>query len=97
MDNIVAESLSAMPVERKDGTYALRIPLVLGQFTPGMMKTVMDTMTKFNLTSLRVTTAQRLNLEGIPKDKLDEVIASLGVKVDKVPPTVGVLYRCGSL
>ncbi|NDV21344.1 nitrite reductase [Desulfovibrio sp. JC022] len=95
MDNIVAESLTAMPVERKDGTYALRIPLNQGQMNPGMLKTVMETMTKFNLTSLRVTTGQRLNLEGIPKDKLEEVVASLGTKIDKVPPTVGVCTGVG--
>ncbi|NDV25255.1 nitrite reductase [Desulfovibrio sp. JC010] len=95
MDNIVAESLTAMPVERKDGTYALRIPLDQGKCTPGMMKTVMETMAKFDLTSVRVTTGQRLNLEGIPKEKLDEVIASLGTKIDKVPPTVGVCTGVG--
>lgn len=95
MDNIVAEPLVVMPVERKDDTYALRIALSQGEITPGMMKTVMETMTKFNLTSLRVTTGQRLNLEGIPKDKLEEVVASIGSSVKKAPPTVGVCTGVG--
>lgn len=95
MDNIVAEPVVVMPVERKNDTYALRICLSQGEFTPGMMKTVMETMAKFDLTSLRVTTGQRLNLEGIPKDKLDEVVDSIGSSVKKAPPTVGVCTGVG--
>lgn len=47
MDNIIAEPVVVMPVERKDGTYALRLCLTQGQLTAGMMKTVMETMSKF--------------------------------------------------
>jgi NAD(P)H-nitrite reductase large subunit len=95
MDNIVAEPLVVMPVERKNDTYALRIALNQGEFTPGMMKTVMEVMSKFNLTSLRVTSGQRLNLEGIAKDKLDEVVAAIGTSVKKAPPTVNVCTGVG--
>lgn len=95
MNNIVAEPVVVMPVERKDGTFALRICLSQGQLTMGMMKTVMETMDKFNLTSLRVTTGQRMNLEGIPKGKLDEVVESIGTAVKKAPPTVGVCTGVG--
>lgn len=95
MDNIVAESVVVMPVERKDGTYALRLCLNQGQLTAGMMKTVMETMSKFNLSSLRATTGQRMNLEGIPKDKLNEVVESLGTAVEKAPPGVSVCTGAG--
>lgn len=95
MDKIEAEKITVAPVERKNGTYALRLCLVHGQLTAGMMKTVMETMTRFNLTSLRATTGQRMNLEGIPKDKLNEVIESLGVAVEKTPPGVSVCTGAG--
>ncbi|WP_027721698.1 nitrite reductase [Maridesulfovibrio zosterae] len=95
MNNIVAEPIMVMPVERKDGTYALRLCLNQGQLTAGMMKTVMETMVKFNLTSLRATTGQRMNLEGIPKDKLGEVIESIGTAVEKAPPGVSVCTGAG--
>lgn len=95
MDNIVAEKLTVAPVERKDGTYALRLCIKHGQLTAGMMKTVMETMQKFNLNSLRATTGQRMNLEGIPKEKLNEVIESLGTSVEKAPPGVSVCTGAG--
>ena len=95
MNNIVAEKLTVAPVERKDGTYALRLCIKHGQLTVGMMKTVMDAMENFGLTSLRATTGQRMNLEGIPKDKLGEVIEALGTSVEKAPPGVSVCTGAG--
>jgi NAD(P)H-nitrite reductase large subunit len=82
--------LAVMPVERKDGTYALRLCLSQGEMTIGMVKRVMEAMDHFNLTTLRATTGQRMNLEGIPKDRLDEVVAALGTAVEKCPPGVSV-------
>lgn len=95
MDNITAEKITVAPVERKDGTYALRLCLKHGQLTAGMMKTVLDTMAEFGLTSLRATTGQRMNLEGISRDNLDGVIAALGASVEKAPPTTSVCTGAG--
>jgi NAD(P)H-nitrite reductase large subunit len=95
MDNIVSESLVVSPVKRKDGTYSLRLCINQGQLTVGMLKTVMDTMAKFNLTSLRATTGQRMNLEGIPEAQLGEVVASLGTAVEKAPPGLSVCSGAG--
>ncbi len=90
MDTIVSEPIVVMPVERKDGTYALRLCLNQGELTPGMMKRVMEVMTKLDLSALRATTGQRMNLEGIAKDRLDEVVAALGSSVAMCPPGVSV-------
>ncbi|WP_031480382.1 nitrite/sulfite reductase domain-containing protein [Maridesulfovibrio frigidus] len=95
MDNIISESLSVLPVKRKNGIYALRLCVNQGQLTIGMLKNITETMAAFNLTSLRATTGQRMNLEGIPEDKLDDVVASLGVAVQKAPPGISVCTGAG--
>jgi NAD(P)H-nitrite reductase large subunit len=47
-------------------------------------------MDRFGLTDLRATTGQRLNLEGVPADRLDEVVEALGKRVAKCPPGISV-------
>lgn len=89
MEN-VSEPILVMPVERKDGTYALRICVNQGLLTLGMMKRIMDVMEKHELPSLRSTTGQRFNLEGIPAAKLDEIVGELGTAIDKCPPGISV-------
>jgi len=42
------------------------------------------------LSALRATTGQRMNLEGIPKDRLEAVVADIGGSVDKAPPSTAV-------
>ncbi|QJB57445.1 nitrite reductase [Pseudodesulfovibrio sp. zrk46] len=90
MDKNVSESLIVMPVERKDGTYALRLCLNQGLLTPGQTRRVLEVMETHDGTSLRATTGQRMNLEGVPKEKLDEVVAALGTSIPKCPPGVSV-------
>ncbi len=90
MDTAVTEPVVAMPIERKDGTYALRLCLNQGLLTPGMVQRLMDIIAKYELSGLRATTGQRMNLEGIPKDKLNDVLAEIGTPVEMCPPGVGV-------
>lgn len=90
MSTIATEPVVVMPVKRKDGTHALRLCLNQGELTPGQMQSVMNVMVKYELTALRATTGQRMNLEGIPDDKVDDVIAELGTSIKKCPPGVGV-------
>lgn len=90
MEKSTSDALTVMPVKRKDGTYALRLCLTQGEMTLGMVKRVMDVMTAFQLPTLRATTGQRMNLEGIPAERLDEVVAALGTAVEKCPPGVSV-------
>jgi len=79
-----------MPIERKDGTYALRLCLDQGELSLDMMRRVMSVMDAYGLPALRATTGQRMNLEGIPGDKVDEIAAALGTAVPKCPPGVSV-------
>ncbi|BCS89488.1 nitrite reductase [Pseudodesulfovibrio sediminis] len=88
MDTV--DTLSVMPIARKDGTHVLRLCVNQGLLTPDMVRKIMDVMTKYALPSLRATTGQRFNLEGIPSDKVDEIAAALGTPVDKCPPGVSV-------
>ena len=90
MTKIVTEPLLFMPIERKDNTYALRLCLNQGLLTPGMMKSIMELMEEYPGVTLRATTGQRMNLEGIPKDKLDTVAAALGTSIPVCPPGVSV-------
>lgn len=90
MNTVVSEPIGVMPVARKDGSFALRLCLSQGELSIGMMKRVMDVMTAYGLPTLRATTGQRMNLEGIPKDKLDEIVTALGTAVEKCPPGVSV-------
>lgn len=88
--DIVAEPLLVMPIERKDGTHVLRLCLNQGLLTAGMMKKMLEVMEKYGLTELRATTGQRMNLEGIPSDKLDEIVEALGTAIPVCPPGVSV-------
>lgn len=87
---IETESLVVMPIERKDGTVALRLCLNQGLMTPGMTKRVLDIMELYPSVTLRATTGQRMNLEGVPAASCDEVIHKLGSSVPKCPPGVSV-------
>ncbi|MEZ7195366.1 nitrite reductase [Pseudodesulfovibrio karagichevae] len=90
MGNTASQALSVMPVERKDGTYALRLCLHQGLLDRDMLQRVQEVMDAFQLNDLRATTGQRLNLEGVPADRLDAVIEMLGTRVAKCPPSISV-------
>lgn len=90
MEDIVSEPLNFMPIERKDGTYALRLCLNQGLLTPGMTRSIMGIMESYPGVTLRATTGQRMNLEGIPKDKFDDVVSVLGTSTPLCPPGVAV-------
>ena len=90
MNTVISKPIVVMPVARKDGSFALRLCLSQGELSIGMMKRVMEVMTAYGLPTLRATSGQRMNLEGIPKDKLDEIVNALGTAVEKCPPGVSV-------
>ena len=90
MNTVVSKPIVVMPVARKDGSFALRLCLSQGELSIGMMRRVMDVMTEYGLPTLRATTGQRMNLEGIPGDKVDEIAAALGTAVEKCPPGISV-------
>ncbi|MDC0336283.1 nitrite reductase [Pseudodesulfovibrio sp.] len=90
MEDIISEPLLFMPIERKDDTYALRLCLNQGLLTPGMTRTVLQLMETYPGITLRATTGQRMNLEGIPKDTFDEIVTTLGTSVPMCPPNVAV-------
>ncbi|WP_419786494.1 nitrite reductase [Pseudodesulfovibrio sp.] len=90
MKRIAPQALKVMPVERKDGTYALRLCVHQGLLTRDMLQKLQDVMNVFHLNDLRATTGQKFNLEGVSADKLDAVIDALGTRVAKCPPAISV-------
>lgn len=94
MNTTQSETISVWPVERKDGTYAVRICLEQGELPLPLLERLMAMIKEYGL-SLRITTAQRLNLAGISKEQLDAVVAALGAEVKKCPPGVTVCTGAG--
>jgi len=90
MKNRENNTLAVMPIERKDGTYALRLCLNQGLLTAGMTRRIMELMNAFPAIELRATTGQRMNLEGVARENLDEVVGMLGTSIPKCPPGVSV-------
>lgn len=90
MNTVISNPLLVMPMKREDGTFALRLCLNQGELSLDMMRRVMDVMDAYGLPALRATTGQRMNLEGVPADRVDEIAAALGTVTAKCPPGVSV-------
>lgn len=84
------EAIKVMPIERLDGTHCLRLCVDQGLLTTDMTRRVLEIMEAHPGVTLRATTGQRMNLEGIPSDKVDEIIAKLGTPIPKCPPHISV-------
>ena len=86
----MTSEMTVFPLERKDGTYVLRLCLIQGLLPREITKKIMAVMDKYPAMQLRATTGQRMNLEGVPKDKIDEIAVALGASVGMCPPSVSV-------
>ncbi len=61
-----------------EGVYSVTPRMPLGQITPEQLNSINSVVQSFNLPGVRVTAGQRLKIQGIPEDKVREVIARLG-------------------
>ncbi len=94
MNTTQAKPLTIWPVERKDGSYAVRICLNQGEMSLDLLQRLSGLMDQYAFT-LRVTTAQRLNLAGVSKEQVEEIAEALGAVVRKCAPGVSVCTGAG--
>ncbi len=66
-------------LKRKDGTCSVMARSPLGEVTPEQLDTINAVVKEFNLSGVRMTGRQQLELKGIPEDKVEAVIERLGV------------------
>jgi len=62
---------------QKDGTYSVVPRMWGGLTTPGELRAIADVAEKFSIPTVKVTGGQRIDLLGVPKDKLPAVWADL--------------------
>lgn len=65
-------------VQRGGGLYSVAPRIALGQMTPEQLNTINSVVQEFNLPGVRLTAGQKIKLQGIPEDKVKEVINRLG-------------------
>lgn len=64
--------------QREGGGYSVTPRMPLGRITPEQLNVINAVVQEYNLPSIRVTAGQRLKIQGIPEDKVREVIDRLG-------------------
>lgn len=64
--------------QRQEGLYSVSPRLALGRITPDQLNIINTVVQEFGLPGVRVTAGQRLKLQGIPENRLDEVLLRLG-------------------
>jgi len=64
--------------QRGSGLYSIMARTPLGQVTPEQFNLINSVVQEFGIPELRLTARQRLQLKGIPEDKIEAVIERLG-------------------
>ena len=67
-------------LQRDKETYAIAPHIPAGITTPTMLHKLADVAEKYNAAALKITSAQRIAIVGLPADKLDEIWSVLGEK-----------------
>lgn len=65
-------------VQRGGGTYSVAPRVALGQITPEQLNIINDVVQEYKLPGVRLTAGQKMKIQGIPEDKVLEVIERLG-------------------
>lgn len=82
------ENLPDGVFKHRDGTYILRPPMRFGRVDAGRLQRLNEAVQRFGLPGLRVTSAQRVMLEGVPAHVLKEVIQAVGPLGDACPQKI---------
>jgi len=67
-------------IQRDKENYAIAPHIPGGITTPAMLRKIADVAERFNAQALKLTSAQRIAIVGLPEDKLDEVWEAVGEK-----------------
>ena len=61
-----------------DGTFLVEPVMPMGRLDAEALETITSVVKRFGLPGVRLTAAQRLMIEGIPEDRVEDVISALG-------------------
>lgn len=70
---------------RPDGTYSVTPRMPLGKLSADDLEKIMTVVRKYNLPGIRATAGQRITIEGVPADSLDDIIGLLNGVGDRCP------------
>ena len=77
-------------LQRDQETYAIAPHIPGGITTPAMLRKLADVAEKYNAAAIKITSAQRIAIVGLPADKLDEIWSVLG---EKLGAAIGLCVR----
>ncbi len=74
--------------KRPDGTFSITPRMPLGKLDVDGLETIVAVIRKFNLPGIRATTGQRVTIEGIPADSVDEIVDMLNGVGSRTPQSI---------
>ena len=77
-------------LQRDKETYAIAPHIPGGITTPAVLRKLADVAEKYNAAAIKITSAQRIAIVGLPADKLDEIWSVLG---EKLGAAIGLCVR----
>jgi NAD(P)H-nitrite reductase large subunit len=75
-------------IKRPNGTFSVTPRMPLGVLDAGQLETIAVIIKKFKLPGIRANTAQRISIEGIPAQSLDQVVKMLNGIGDLCPQSI---------
>lgn len=77
-------------LQRDKETYAIAPHIPGGITTPAMLRKLADVAEKYKAAAIKITSAQRIAIVGLPEDKLDDIWSELG---EKLGAAIGLCVR----
>ena len=74
--------------ERPDGTFSITPHMPLGRIDADLLDTIANVVRRFNLPGLQANTAQRISIEGVPAESVDEIVKMLNGVGDRCPQSI---------
>jgi len=74
--------------KRPDGTFSITPRMPLGKLDVDDLEIIVAVIRKFNLPGIRATTGQRVSIEGIPPDSVDEIVEMLNGVGNRTPQSI---------
>lgn len=74
--------------KRPDGTFSITPHMPLGRIDAGLLETINNVVLRFNLPGLQANTAQRVSIEGVPAESVDEIVKMLNGVGDRCPQSI---------
>jgi len=75
------EPIKGAILQRDKKTFAIVLRTPLGLVTPDVLENIARVSKKYNIPAIKITSAQRIALVGLPPDIIENVWADLGMKI----------------